>query len=517
MTAFFRSQRVSWIALAVALAAILIMQIWAGIALRGLYADGAYYVEQILLRHSFAVVEHARSTSQILTQAPAVLLMWLGQDSTHTVALAFSVTTNLMPLVLTLVCLVVLPPADRAFGLFPVLIFLAASMSAAFASVADGATAAAYTWLLLLLILFGQPTPLRLSGVLLLAFGALRLQEAMGFLGPILAFACVWRCRSTEERAVKIVLLLAAALVMSGCAIAVHDVLHPRIPANRAGLIADVMSLGWLLPGSGQINVMALAGLAGLLTFPVIMLPPYLRGMAMSAVLIVFIGLAVLGVSEPPSPAAAFAARDNACLLTAPAMIVLLIMRSRRWQLPAMTSAMFLAIVGVTIAIADGAATAGWLGYTSAMRTALMTEHGVVPWQDALATLPSPQAAALRRYAWPWSTPLMSVWLAPGPAITTIIANPSGVTWQPFNPDTLGSALARDDTAPTQTGIVALLGKKRRHLPQIAHVWKAEARAVKILGSLDRQRQAGRVGDALRSAEEEGLAVGLVQFHLRGG
>jgi hypothetical protein len=391
------------------------MQIWAGFALRGLYADGAYYVEQILLRHSFAVVEHARSTSQILTQMPAVLLMWLGEDSAHAVALAFSLTTNLMPLALTVACLVVLPPADRAFGLFPVLIFL----------------------------------------------------------GPILCFACLWRSRSTADRATKIVVLLAAALVMSGCAIAFHDVLHPRIPANRAGLVQDVMSLGWLLPGGGQINVMALAGVAGLLALPVIMLPPHLRTLGLRGTLLVFIALAVLGLAEPPCPAAAFDARDNACLLTAPAMVALLIVRGRGWRLPAATP-LFLAILGLTVATADGAATAGWRSYTNAMRTALVAGHGVVPWRDAVAKLPPTQAAALRRYAWPWSTPLMSVWLAPGPAIGTMIANPAGVTWQPFNPETLRAALGRNDVAPTRTGVVALLGKKRRRPSQIADAGKTE-------------------------------------------
>lgn len=516
MIAVFRSPRTGWIALAISLGAILLMQIWAGLALRGLYADGAYYVEQILLRDSFAVVEHSRSTSQILTQIPAVLLMWLGQDRAHTTALAFSLATNLMPFALTVACLGVLPPADRTYGLFPVLIFLAASMSAAFASVADGPTAAAYCWLLLLLILFGQPNRWRLCGILLLAIGALRLQEAMGFLGPILVFACLWRCRSTMDRNTQIVLALAAALIATGCGIAIHDVLHPRIPENRTGLIQDVMSLGWLLPSGGQINVMALAGLAGLLALPVVMLPPYSRAVAMSGMLLVFVALAAFGVAEPPCPAAAFAARDNACLLTAPAMVLLLISRGRGWHLPA-SSAMFLAMLGLTMATADGAATIGWLSYTSAMRTALMTGSGVVPWRDALAKLPPPEALALRRYAWPWNTPLMSVWLTPGPAIGTIIANPSGVRWQPFNPDALRSALARNDTAPTRTGIVSLLGKKRCRAVRTAGAWKGKACSAKILGPPDRQRETGRIGDTLGSAEEKSLGVGIIQFGLRRG
>ena len=458
MTPVLCSVRAGWVALAMALAAILLMQIWAGLALRGLYADGAYYAEQLLIRRSFAIIEPSRWTSQVLIQTPVVLAMRLGQDSPQAVALAFSLASNLTPLALTLACLAVLPPANRAYGLFPVLIFLAASMSAAFASVADGPTAAAYAWLLLLLILFGPPTRCRLGGILLLAAGALRLHEAMAFLGPILVFACLWRCRLTTARASQVVLVLAALLIAIGCTIAIHDVLHPRMAANRASLIQDVVSLRWLLIRRAQINVTALAGLVGVLVLPVVWLRPRAQAVAMSAVCLAFMALVVLALAEPPCPPAAFAARDNACLLTAPVMVVLLMVRGRGWRLPA-ASATIMAMLGLAVASADGRATAGWLGYTGAMRTALATGHGVVPWSDALAKLPARQASSLRRYAWPWTTPLMSVWLAPGPAISTIIANPPGVTWQPFDPKSLRGALAGTAVAPTRSGIIALLGQ----------------------------------------------------------
>jgi hypothetical protein len=443
--------------------------------------------------------------------------MWVGQDSVTSVAVAFSLATNVMPLALTLACLAVLPAADRAFGLFPVMIFLAASMSASFASVADGPTAAAYTWLLLMLILFGPLTRWRLGGILLLAIGALRLHEATAFLGPILAFACLWRCRSTTDRASRIVLMLATLLIATGCAVAFHDVLHPRIAANRTSLAEDLVSLRWLLINGGEINIMALAGLVGLLALPALLLPPRGRALAMSAGLLVFAALTVIALARPPCPAAAFAARDNACLLTAPAMVVLLILRGRGWRLPAM-SPMVMAMLGLTIAIADGQATAGWLGYTSAMRMALAEGHGVVPWRNALAGLPPRQAAALRRYAWPWTTPLMSIWLTPGPTIATVIANPSGVTCQPFNPDVLKRALARNDLAPTRKGVVTLLvAKQRRSHLRPANPRKANPTPVKTLGPEDRQRQAGRIGNALGATEEEGLGVGLIQLRLRRG
>jgi hypothetical protein len=457
MISVFRSLRGSWLALAIALAAVLLAQVWAGIALRGLYADGAFYAEQLLLRHSFTIIAPSRWTSEVLIQAPAVLSVMLGQDSPYAVALAFSLASNLMPLALTLACLAVLPAPDRAFGLLPVFIFLAASMSAAVASVADGPTAAAYAWLILLLILFGPLTRWRLGMTLLLTLGAVRLDEAMAFLGPILVAACLWRLRTTADRLPRTVLALTGLLIAGGTALAIHNVLHPEIAANRASSLSDLANLRWLI-SNGGVNLSALAGLVGVAALPVLVLPPYPRTLGMTAALVIYTAIAALALAEPSCPSAAFAARENACLLTAPAMTLLLVLRASGRRLPASTPAL-LAMLGIAIAAADAAATDGWLTYVRAMRTALATERGVVTWRDTMAKLPPPQAAAMRRYAWPWTTPLMSFWLTPGPIVATLIANPDGVPWQPFDPETVRWALAATAPAITQTRFATLLGQ----------------------------------------------------------
>jgi hypothetical protein len=142
-------------------------------------------------------------------------------------------------------------------------------------------------------------------------------------------------------------------------------------------------------------------------------------------------------------------------LLTAPAMLVLLLVRHRRP--PSAAAALVTAMLGLAVASADAAATLGWLGYEGAMRAALASSRGVVAWPDALARLPAPQAEALQRFTWPWTTPLMSLWLAPGPAVDAIIANPRGVAWQPFDPYAMRSALAAGP-ATTRPGFMALLG-----------------------------------------------------------
>lgn len=449
-----------WLALASVFVVILVIQIWAGISLRGLYADGAYYAAQLETRHFFVVIEPSRFTSQILMQAPVVVAMALGFSHPHAVALTFSLATNLMPLLLTMACLGVLPRADRGCGLFPIFIFLATSMSAAVASVADGSTAAAYAWLLLLLILFGEFRTWRLAAILLLAAGALRLHEAMGFLGPIMAFACLWRCRSTIQASARLSLALAAILLTLGCLIAMAAVLHPRLLANRTGLTADILSLRWLACGAGQINVAAVAGGAALLALPLAFLRQRPRAIGMVLVTLLFAVLAVWALLAPSQPASAFAARDNACLLTAPAMLLLLFLR----MAPPVTDRLapmllVTALLGVAVAAADAKATAGWTIYTKAMRTALASNSGVVPWRYAVGTLPPAEGDALTCFSWPWTTPLMSLWLAPGPIVTTIIANPTGIAWQPADPFRMTGLLAPLRAEVTRDQWIVLLSR----------------------------------------------------------
>ena len=311
-----------------------------------------------------------------------------------------------------------------------------------------------------LLIRFGPLKAWRLAAILLLAAGAVRLHEAMAFLGPIMAFACLQRCRAAQGRAARMILCLAAVLIAAGCAVGIHDVLHPRIAANRASFVQDLVSLRWLLIGDGQINMMAATGLLAVFMLPIAALPARARGPAMGAAAFLFMVLAILALVVPPCPPAAFAARNNACLMTAPAMLLLLVLRQRTRILPAgavLTATALTAMLGFAIAAGDGAATAGWLGYTQAMRTALASGRGVLPWRTALADLPPREAHAMSRYAWPWTTPLMSLWLAPGSRVATVIANPPGVAWQPFAPEAMQPALATAETPATRSGFIALL------------------------------------------------------------
>ena len=82
----------------------LVVQVVAGFALRGLYADGAFFVTQIVGHQSFVFTVPARRTATFLAQFPAVTAVILGIVTPQRIAMIFSITTNVLPGFLLLLC-----------------------------------------------------------------------------------------------------------------------------------------------------------------------------------------------------------------------------------------------------------------------------------------------------------------------------------------------------------------------------------------------------------------------------
>ena len=438
-----RPQRGTAILLGLALTGLACVQIAAGLELRGLYAHGAFYASELWRGQGFVIMEPARWTAQVLVQAPVVLAMRLGATRPLDVATALSLSTNLMPLVLTMASLVLLPDRARAWVLFPLVIFLCFGMSAGVASIADGTTAAAYAWALLLLILFAPPKPAAQGAMLLLALGAVRLHEAMSFLGPLLFLAAIARARGAKTVVGRVVLITAASLIALGTLFAVRDLLHPRLATNRDAFVSDVLSLRWLW-AERRPNELACIGLLGLLALPLCWVRRTIRRPLWSALGIGFGTLTLLAFLEPMTAASSFAARGNACLASLPAMVFLLLARARRWPGPdRQTLTGLAALLCLSVTLADAAATWQWQRYTQAVRTVLSRHRGLVGGEAALGSLTPAGRAALTGFAWPWTAPLMSIWLAPGGEVRSLIANPPHIAWEPFDPQILAPLLDR--------------------------------------------------------------------------
>ena len=367
--------------------------------------------------------------------------MRLGATDPQAVALLFSLSTNLMPLLLTGLSFLVLPEQRRSCALLPIFIFLASSMSAAFASVADGPCAAAYASLLFLLLATAPLSKTRLGLILLLALGCLRLHEAMVFLGPFLVTACLLRMRATEGYR-SVILGLAALLIAAGSIQAGFDILHPRMPGNRASFVQDVAGLRWLWT-SGGINMPALAGLAAILILPAGFLPARQRFQTGLPAAILFTALAITAAILPAAPASAFAARGNACLIAAGAFGLFLAGQRFAWrgQGFAPFAAFITALLTVTVTAGNLRADLDWMRYRTALQSELSRADGLIAFPLAREQQPMAQNLALQRGSWPWTSPLMSLWLAPGGRVRSLLLNPPGVSWQPFDPAELAPQL----------------------------------------------------------------------------
>lgn len=429
--------------LVLALALLLATQIWAGLILRGLYADGSYYAARLWLDRGFVVIEPSRMASQVLMQAPAVLAMRLGVTDPHLVALLFSLSINLMPSLLAIAAVLVAGQTASPGALLALSVFLTGSMSAAFASIADGPCAAGLCCLLFVLVAEAPLSPRRLGLILLLSVACLRLHEAMAFLGPILVIACLARARRARGGTLGI-LVIAALCVSLGSIQGLQDSLHPRLAGNRDSFLQDVMGLRWLWTPAG-LNMPAVAGLVALALLPLGALPERRAAQLRAMVLALFIALALAAWIIPAAPASAFAARGNACFIAAALFCWFLMTAQTSHLRPFPPFTAFVAVpLTLTLVVGNIRADLDWMRYRAVLRLDLEHAQGLILFPTSPITAGD---AALSRCAWPWTSPLMSLWFAPGQTVHALMLNPDGSAWQPFDPRILAGALPLSTSA----------------------------------------------------------------------
>jgi hypothetical protein len=237
--------------------------------------------------------------------------------------------------------------------------------------------------------------------------------------------------------------ILVALLLVLGTLLSLHDLLHPRLATNRGAFIQDVLGLRWLCAGDRP-DVFSCVGLLGLLALPLCWVRQPTCRLLWPAFGVGLATLTILAFLQPMAAASSFAARGNACLASLPAMVLLLLARGRHRKGPDRRALAGLAsLLCLSVTLADAAATWQWQRYAQAAQTVLSHHRGVISWEAALGSLSPAGRAALTGFAWPWTTPLMSIWLAPGGEVRSVIANPPGIAWEPFNPLGLAPLLGR--------------------------------------------------------------------------
>ena len=427
----------------------LVVQVLAGFALRGLYADGAFHVTQIIGHQSFFFTAPGRRTATFLVQAPEVVAIMLGVTAPQVIATIFSVTTNVLPGFVFLLCYLVLSRAERWFFVFPAFVYFAGILSAQFASVTEGLVSTAYVWLLLYLLLFGQLSVWGLGFILLLSVGAIVLHEEMSFLGPVLIAAGWLRWCDVKTRPAQLVLGLAVLAITIGTAVGAWWALFTQAPQNRTDLISGLVHLQWLfVPASGLVhrqwlfvpamycNLPAALGLAaGMAILTCILVPRASRAVILTF-FIISVGLAVASFWERhlTTPWGQFAARDNAALLSFPLMIIVLVAHRlpRVFILPRLDHiAAIVIMLAICLSLWHLQATGKWWAFLSHYRSVLASNNGIVP-SAALFNPPGTGQEKLSRLMiWSWNNPDLSILALPRRCMTSVIANPPGVSWEP--------------------------------------------------------------------------------------
>ena len=413
-----------------------LVQVYAGASLRGLYADGAFVVTRLASHQS--LVNPARWTATMIAQWPVLAAMGLGAQTPHGVALAFSLLTNLLPGLIILLCVPALPAGERHFFIFPAFVYFAGILSAQFASVTEGLIATSYFWLLLCLIVFGQLTVWRLVIIAVLAAGLLDLHEEMSLFGPILFAACAIRRRDEPRLQPRIVLALGAVCAAAGTAISASLIFHPFYLAERDSFVAAFLELRWLNePGVG-IN---LPCVLGMLAVPCIVLAMVRPAWALTvtwifAALSLSLACATFWFDRFIVPTTQWGARHNGALMSLPLGALLLFARVHKPLAVAATGEPvrgIVAILGIAVSLWHVAATEQWSAFLAHFSDVLRSHNGIIAWDSVTGPPASRRAKLATKMWWDWTNPDLSLEALPRRCINSVIANPTEyVGWEAY-------------------------------------------------------------------------------------
>lgn len=432
---------------AAVLAATAIVGAAAAFELRSLYADGFYYLLRILDRGEVEAAP-ARVTVELIRQWPLQASAALGVDDLGALAVIFGLSVQLAPLAIVAGAWPALPPERKFLFVFPLLHVVAGTMAGAFAPIAEGATAAAYFWLLLFCVMFNAPRRAGVAVIAFLAAGTVLLHEAMAFLAPVLAAAAWLRAGDAEGRGVRRGFRALAVWFAAVAALQAYFIVDPSHPANRGAFFGAMRHMYWAIGFEGSENLPALLGLAGVAAAGAIaalqFLPERWRlrrlGWTLVAVLAGVsaweIGKAIAG-GAMLAAAAQFNSRNNGLLLSLPLAVAALALAYRPRSLRPWALGQALAVCGVLAAGAvvwHAEALRHWSRYLGVFRQVLDSHRGFVSWNDAMAKLAPAQRRVMLSMAHGWVEPSMSIVLAPRGDVRTVLGPWHTQGWQAFDP-----------------------------------------------------------------------------------
>jgi hypothetical protein len=423
--------------------ALFLLNLYAAIEWRSLYADGVNFFLNVLEENGFFFIEPARRTVHLLQELPTIVALRAGVSSLGILAFIYGLTLQMLPLALTAACYPLLPDGDKPLFIFPLAHHLLGSMPAAYVPIVGGPVAASYFWLLLFLILFGRRRS-AIAATVVLALAALSLHETMVVLMPILGVAAVKRSRSEASPAPRKLFMVLAVWFAVITIVPAWFIINPTVPEQRD----NVLMTAFLLFGVGNlhnINVPAVMAVAAVMALGIVCWPGrtgYLDWLAVLLFAAFCLILDVLTLAWGESsrlfvPFLQFTARNLAVTASVPLAVCLLLTGQRpwlqaSWMRPPVAALVLLLALGQIGWQAIGIVY--WDRFVTDMEAVLASHSGFVPWRQALADVMPRQAQEMRRLSWDWTNAQLSVVLAPGGRVSTIIGVIDDRPRQQFDP-----------------------------------------------------------------------------------
>jgi hypothetical protein len=410
-------------AVLLAIAALAVSGVWSA---RGLYADGAYFLLQILKTEGFWTADPPRLLANLILQAPVVAALGAGVEDLDGLIRLHSAALVVLPLAVWAVALAVLF-RSQCFWLF-VWALAATYLNSGF--FAAGEYNLTYGMAALCAAILVADGPIRTGAAVVLvglAVALTRSYEAMVFLGPLLCVASLGRLMRPDgtTAVARSGLVLAALLLAVGTAAAAWSILSPSSPGNMAGAAAVKQVLR--SPQVAYTCLMSIAVLVGLAS----RLPSSRRVALVGAAILsaAFVSMPMLWLPADMH----YVSRAVAGLGLFAILLITIVWRfssSLGWRPAAEPDA----VVAVAALLLFASLLVPFLGHTVGFRDWARTFESEVTTRTGRVPI---EATAVYRgglfdaYNWPWTNPALSGLLRAGPA-SAVIMNPVAYRgWQP--------------------------------------------------------------------------------------
>lgn len=427
------------------------LAIAATLTARGLYQDGTYYLIRMAEREWFYLVDPARTTVQVLRQAPVVLLMrtaWLGLP---TYAVVFTFAMLAMPLLLVIPCWFIPPRESRAYALVPILSLLVGLFTHSIEAVGEAAMTTSLYWVMLFLLMFRTRAWGSQLVFLALCVPFCFMHEGAALLTAVLVLACAGRWSGATTAQERMFLAGAALALIAILVYQLGWIIHPRIPGQTSTALQSLAGLRFLAD-DGRVNLTVITAMLACVALAVIIVRSHRDGGNAASrgtwsVALAFAAAAVVAIVLPwgcercVAPQAEAWSRYDSLLSGFGLGLLTVYWQRRHEHLAELASApalVVLACLAAAQASTDLVATLRWKAYTADLSARLASSRGLVPWSSTRDTGDRVRDANWQAFTAGWVLPMLSIVFAPSGEVRAIMDYPADA-WRPFEPREVSS------------------------------------------------------------------------------